>query len=248
MAAGESPIRKLERLADQALSAARKAKRHRKSLSGDNFYANKLIELRAEATNTFSELSAGSSGDVSALAELIDQVFSAETKLDARRQAAKELKFSLLTTWKNVKNLEPSDDEGILPLQILVKANRGYLLSIGRQVNGTYQAGHYDACAVMMRRLVEVSIIDAYEAKGIEDRIKNADGNYLHLTQLVACTLQERTFKLSRNAKKYLPELKDIGHLSAHGKFYHARKPDLEGKRLACRVVIEEFLHHAGLV
>lgn len=46
---------RLDRLAQEALSVAKKAKRHRKSLAGDNFYANKMATLQTDATNAFSE-------------------------------------------------------------------------------------------------------------------------------------------------------------------------------------------------
>ncbi len=243
-----SPLKALENLIDNGLATAKKAKKLHQNLSGINFYANKLVELRAEATNTFRELSVKTSGDVSALAELIDRLFSPDTSIPDRTHVARELKYSLLTTWKSPLNDTPRPDESVFPMAVLAKAKRGYLLSIGRQMNGCYSAGHIDACAVMLRRLIEVVIIDAYEENKIEDKIKGGDGNYLQLTNLVDKVLQESTFRLSRNTKKYLPKLKEMGHLSAHGKYYHAQKEDLETNLLGCRIVIEEFLHHAKLI
>ena len=45
-----------------------------------------------------------------------------------------------------------------------------------------------------------------------------------------------------------LPQLRDIGHLSAHGRHYQARREDIDRVQQGCRVVIEELLHHAGLL
>jgi hypothetical protein len=53
---------------------------------------------------------------------------------------------------------------------------------------------------------------------------------------------------LSRNAKKALPGLRDLGYMSAHGRFFTAQKADLEAVQPGCRIVIEEFLHHAALL
>ena len=100
----------------------------------------------------------------------------------------------------------------------------------------------------MMRRLIEIAIIEAFEGKGLANKIKDSNGNYLQLSDLVAKALAETTWSLSRNARKVLPNLRDIGHMSAHGRYFCARKEDLEAAKPGCRVVVEEFLHHAGLL
>src|SRR5712691_3919792 len=93
-----SPASILEGLASQALQTTRMARRHSKSLRGENFYADKLAELRADATSAYRQLAARSAGDSSALAELIEAVFSPETPRDRRLEAARELAVSLRTT------------------------------------------------------------------------------------------------------------------------------------------------------
>jgi hypothetical protein len=45
-----SPTETLDALVQEALAVARKARRNRKSLKGDNFYGNKLAQLRTVAT------------------------------------------------------------------------------------------------------------------------------------------------------------------------------------------------------
>jgi hypothetical protein len=57
----------------------------------------------------------------------------------------------------------------------------------------------------MMRRLLETSIIEAYEKKGIAENIKGKDGNYFQLTKLIDSALNEAKMPLSRNAKQMLP-------------------------------------------
>lgn len=239
----------LEALSQQAVHVAKKARKHRKNLAGDTFYGNKLAELRADAVNVFRELSSQSVGDTTALAELIESVFSTTTTASERLESARELAFSLRTTWKQPKTTKsPKDDEGFFPLTILVQAGRGYLVTVGRQMNGCFVQGWYDACAVMMRRLIEIAIIEAFEHNGIADKIKGHDDNYLRLSDLVALAVAEPALTLSRNARKFLPQLRDIGHMSAHGRYYHARKEDVERVQQGCRVVVEELLHHAKLL
>jgi hypothetical protein len=242
-----SPTEQLEALVERAVELAKAARRNRKSLSGSNYYANKLVELRADATNLYRELAPLTLGDSSALGEMIERVFSVSTTTKARVEAARELIFSLRTTWRS-GNPAPRQNDGLLPLSILSQAGRGYLVTVGRQMNGCFSQGWYDASAVMMRRLLEIAIIEAFEAKGIAAKIKDPNGDYLHLSDLIGRALNETAWTLSRNCKKALPALRDAGHNSAHGRYYLARREDLEVLRGGCRVVIEEFLHHAGLL
>jgi len=244
-----NPSAVLAGLAHDALSLTKRARRHRKSLAGDNFYGNKLADLRADATNAFRQLAARSVGDSSALAELVEAVFSASSEREQRLNAVRELTLALRTTWQPQTDQAGSPSESdLFPPTILADANRGYLVTVGRQMNGCFQAGWFDACAVMMRRLVEIAIIEAFEANGIASKITDAGGNYLQLSDLVSAALGESKWTLSRNAKKYLPQLRDIGHQSAHGRYYHARREDIAAVQPGCRVVIEEFLHHARLL
>jgi hypothetical protein len=241
------PIEKLEFYSMLAVDVCKKAKKHKKSVNGDNHYGNKLAELRADATNEFRQLSASSVGDTTALAELIQLIFGVDTVSKARLAATRDLIFTLKTTWK-ASPAKVVNDGGLFPQVLLVQTNRGYIITIGRQMNGNYAQGWYDACAVMMRRLIEISIIEAFESKGVAAKIKGADGNYLQLTDLIGLTMTEPILTLSRNAKKFLPQLRDVGHFSAHGRFFTAQKEDLDRIQSGCRIVIEELLHHAGLL
>jgi hypothetical protein len=245
-----SPAETLEALAQDALRIAKMARVHRKGLAGDNFYGNRLAELRTDAANAFRELATQSAGDTTALAELIESIFSTNIAAKDRLAACREISFSLRTTWKEQTTGRPGSEEdaSVFPLTILTQANRGYLISVGRQMNGCFARGWYDACAVMMRRLLEISIIEAVEHKGIDSKIRDSKGDYLQLSDLISSALAEPAIRLSRNAKKALPQLRDVGHLSAHGRTFHARKEDIEAIRMGCRVVIEELLTHAGLL
>ena len=242
----KSASERLDELARAALDVAKKAKRNGKGLGGDNFYANKLATLRADATNAFRSLSSASAGDSSAIAELLETAFSPTTVAGPRAKAVQELCYNLRTTWRS--SPVPREDDGLFPLSILAQAKRGYLVTVGRQMNGSFTSGWYDAAAVMMRRLVEIAIIEAFEGKGIGGKIKDANGNYFQLSDLVASTLAEAAWTLSRNTKKALPSLRDIGHMSAHGRYFTARAEDIEALKPGCRIVVEELLHHACLL
>ena len=241
-----SPSEALEALARAAVDVAKKARRHHKSLEGDNFYANKLATIRADATNSFRSLNSGGPGDSSAVAELMETIFAPLTQPKLRAKALQEFSYNLRTAWRSTP--VPREDEGLFPLSILSKTRRGYLVTIGRQMNGCFTSGWHDAAAVMMRRIVEVSIIEAFEGKGIANKIKDGNGNYFQLTDLIRMALAESAWTLSRNTRGSLPNLRDAGHMSAHGRYFTASPEDIEKLRPSCRIIVEEFLHHAGLL
>jgi hypothetical protein len=244
----KSPSVELEELAQTAWEVAKKAVKHRKSLSGDNFYGNKLAELRANATNAFAEMSANSLGDTSAIAELIEAVFSASTPKQDRQAAVRELSHCLRTIWKQPSPGRAAPGNELFPLTIITKTGRGYLIAIAHQMNGCLREGWFDACAVMMRRLLEAVIIEAYESKSIADQIKDGSGNYVQLTALIDAALNEPKLPLSRNVKLALPKLRNVGHRSAHGRFFTAQRSDIEKVEDGVRIAVEEFLHHASLL
>ncbi len=245
---GDTP--RLLTIVDEAIAIVRTARRNRCNLAGDNFYADKLARLRADATVEFQSLSAESAGDVSAMAEMLQAVFSPTTESKKRIQTARELTVAFRTSWKtsNSKTVSSNVSDTLFPPAILSATGRAYLISIGRQMNGSFSEGWYDAAAVMMRRLLENCIIEAFEHQGGASKIKDGKGDYFQLSDLIDAALREPRWNLSRNTKKYLPQLRDIGHMSAHGRYFNAKPDDIERIRPGARVAIEEFLHISELI
>jgi hypothetical protein len=240
-----SPVERLVLMAETAVKVARTARKNRASLAGINFYGEKLAKLRTDATVVFGELADPSVGDVSAVAEMMQLTFASETDAKKRVLAVRELTHELRTKkWR----VAPSENvtDSIFPLNLLTKTRRGYLIAIGREMNGCFESGWYNACAVMMRRLLETSIIEAFEAHHLEGQIKNPQGEFFQLTALIATALAETAWNLSRNTKQALPNLRDIGHTSAHARRFTAQKSDIERVQPHCRIALEEFLHLAG--
>lgn len=244
-----SPQERMAALAKDAVACSRTAVRHKKSLSGVNFYADKLAKLRADATIAFTALGDMSLGDTSALAELIEIVFAPTSMPKARAEALRDLNFELTTKWRATPaKVSFNVDGGVLPLDILQQTGRGYLISVGRQANGSYDAGYFDGAAVMMRRLLETSIIEAFEAKGIDGNIKDNKGQFFQLTQLIEKALSESSWNLPRNVKTHLGELRDLGHRSAHNRYYLAKKADIDKHLGVYRESVEAFLHIASML
>ena len=63
----------------------------------------------------------------------------------------------LLGFLDKVKRKEPSEESFDFDV---VKGVRGYIEKLAIQANGCYQYGWYDACAVIVRRYLEIMIID----------------------------------------------------------------------------------------
>jgi hypothetical protein len=75
--------------------------------------------------------------------------------------------------------VKPSDS--ILPRELFANT-RAYIERVVSQINGSYDHGFYDCCAVMCRRLVETLIIEVYESRARARDIKATDDNFLSST------------------------------------------------------------------
>ena len=245
----DAPDVQLQHLVGKAIDVAKTARRNRASLAGLNFYADKLAKLRTDAFVCFQQMNDPSVGDISAMAEMVQAVFAAETEYKHRVEISRELVLEAKTKkWRPVHAPSLSDEEGLFPLSLISQTRRGYLVTVCRQMNGCFSSGWYDAAAVMMRRLLETSMIEAFEAHHLDSKVKNAQGDFFQLSDLVAAALSESTWNLTRNTKKALPNLRDVGHISAHSRRYTAQKSDIMRVSQDCRIAIEEFLQLAGLI
>jgi hypothetical protein len=137
-------------------------------------------------------------------------------------------------------------ETGYLPLQVW-NNTRGYFEKVCKQLNGSYQFGFYDGALVMIRRAAETLIIEAYEYLQKESEIKDADGNYFMLGELVNRSSAAGGLTLGREAKAALKEIKKLGDRSAHNRRYNAVKADLEDIRGGVRVVVDELVNIASL-
>ena len=147
--------------------------------------------------------------------------------------------------------LPPSDGAKPTSEQVvsysIVRGTRGYIERVCHQINGTYENGWYDACAVMMRKLIEILIIEAFERHRIDRNIKDSSGNFLYLKDLIGRTMEERSWNLGRNVKDALPRLKRVGDLSAHSRRYNAHRDDIDQLISDFRIVCQELIYLAGL-
>lgn len=139
-----------------------------------------------------------------------------------------------------------SESQRVVPASV-VRATRGYIERVVNQINGCYEKGWYDACAVMIRRVIETLIIEAFEHQGIASKIQNANGDFYYLRDLIDIALKEPSWNLSRNCKQAMPRLKDVGDKSAHSRRYNAQRGDIDPLVADIRLVVQELVYLAAL-
>ena len=251
----QPPTSPLIEIIETAESIARTARRHRHGLSGSGFYAMKFAESHAEALNSLRELQSKSRTlqdkaveqaltDLSAhLQNFFDPATDNRQRGRLKQNIVVLLKASILPMFQKFAEHDPSDKFFSLDI---VKSTRPYIEKIALQACGCYDLGWYDAAAVMARRLLETLIIELYEAKKLDSKIRKPDGTFHFLSVLISVLLSETAFNLGRNTKKALPLLKDLGDQSAHNRRYTARQQDLDGVKRELRVTIEELVHLIG--
>jgi len=162
-------------------------------------------------------------------------------------ELAKKLKAAAPKTFVPPSEGTRPANEFILP-HAIVRGTRGYIEKIVFQVNGCYEKGWFDGCAVMMRRLIETLIIECFEKHQIADTIKNPKtGDFLYLGDLVEMAIRETAWNLGRKTKQAMPRLKNIGDQSAHSRRYNAHREDIDKLSEDFRVVCQELVYLAGL-
>jgi len=127
---------------------------------------------------------------------------------------------------------------------------RGYIESVCQQLNGCFRAAYYDAASVMLRRLMETLIIEAYEYLRREAEIKDSDGNYFmlkHLVERANGKAPHAGLNLGRDAKKNLEDVKSLGDRAAHNRRFVTQAIDLRNIQSGVRTTTQELIQIANL-
>ena len=135
--------------------------------------------------------------------------------------------------------------EAVLPVSV-IRGTRGYLEASTHQINGSYENGWYDACAVMMRKLLETLIIELFEQRGIATEIQSAAGDFERLESLIGKAIGNPGWNLSRTTKRALQEVKELGDNSAHGRRFAAHRGDIDRLRVRFRAAVQELVQLCG--
>jgi hypothetical protein len=160
--------------------------------------------------------------------------------------AAKAVQVSISNILPLPSEVVPANEWPVLPPSLFGNT-RGYLEAVVAQVNRCYSSTCYDASAVMIRRLLEVLIIECFEENGLRSKVVDANGDYFLLDELTKRCLSETQWSLGRVSKQALRTLKTIGDQSAHSRRYNARREYIDNTVVQLRTLCEELLYIAHL-
>lgn len=138
-------------------------------------------------------------------------------------------------------------DDTMLPEILFKETRRQYLVKIAQQINSAYENNLFDACALMMRRLLEILLIHTFQHLGIEDEIRDDEGNFLNLKSLINKAKSGSHVSLSPNTRRNIDGYRELGNLSAHLITYNCRRNDIKPMRMDYRAIVEELLYMSGL-
>lgn len=139
----------------------------------------------------------------------------------------------------------PSHSHSVIDIAI-VRGTRGYIEVVAHQVNKCYDSACYDACAVMLRRLLETLIIELFEAKGVADHIKLPTGEFMQLRGIIE-QLAKEGWDIGRKRLPALNRLKEMGDRSAHDRYYRAMRRDIDNAKDDLRLVVQGLILLANL-
>jgi len=141
------------------------------------------------------------------------------------------------------KPIEHKPSNSLFPLAIFDNT-RGYLVDFAKEASCCYDYGLYTSCLFMLRKITETLIIELFESKSIQAKIKNTKGDYLQLSDLIAAVANEPTWKLTKIVKENLPKIKLLADSSVHSKRFSAKQPDIDGLKTNVRIAFEELVSH----
>jgi len=133
--------------------------------------------------------------------------------------------------------------ETVIPHEI-VDSQPGYIKKVVYQINGCYDGHYFDACFVMIRRLIETLIIEVYEKKGIAGEIKGSDGKLFMFDNLVKKVISDGRIVLGRSTKTNLRKLKEFGDIAAHNRRFNVKKHDVDKYSDVIRIASEELINN----
>ena len=129
----------------------------------------------------------------------------------------------------------------LLPLDVLESAPY-YIKLTAKQMNQCYECCLYDAVLVMMRKLIETLIIECFERYGIDENIKDNNGQFMFLSDLIPQFITSNKWNVSRNLESHIKMVKKYGDLSAHNRRFIAKKSDMNIFKFEMRQVVQEII------
>lgn len=136
-------------------------------------------------------------------------------------------------------------EDTILPSE-WVAGTRKYLEQLVLQINGAYQFGFLDCCAVLCRRLMESLIIEIYITQKRQHEIQ-FNGVFFGSEKLINYVSSDKNISLGRNSPNTMFEVKQIGDTAAHDRTYITPPIDVNDIKPKYRRLILELLTLSGI-
>jgi hypothetical protein len=238
----------------ECLKVLKAAKKNRVSLSSHSYYSQRVPSKLAALRKSFHKLHLNYMPErypaiafqLIAIKPLVDKLVAIyPTSPGEMIRLLNEIKFKVES--ELIAEIEFEEEKTrtsppppFLPDDLI--EDRHYVLKkVLWEVNRTYENSCYNSCASMIRRLTETIIIDAYEHHGLHSLIIDHKGDYLVFGDLIGRVLNQKEFKLTRETKRVLPDLKFFGDLGAHNRMAIVRKQDLDRLHNSIRIAIDEL-------
>lgn len=125
-------------------------------------------------------------------------------------------------------------------------SQKGICISLCKEANASYDAGHYNGAAVLLRRIIEGLLVDAFEAVGKRTLIESS-GNLMMLDDVLRVVESGAGIKLSRGMSRHLVQIKAVGDKAAHSRTYLVKKPDIDMHLIHIRSAVAELVDHKYL-
>ncbi len=137
--------------------------------------------------------------------------------------------------------------DGLLPQSVVNSCSRSYIHDIVRQINGAYDHGFYDACAVLCRRIIESLLVECFEHTGKIAVIQESDGNLKMLDAVIGKAKSAHHIRLPRGTPSLIDKIKEVGDTAAHDRYHITTKQDIDEFRTGFRKVVSQLLTIAGM-
>jgi hypothetical protein len=162
-------------------------------------------------------------------------------QLDARRLKDLDERYRDIL---EIRQVDVTD--AILPATWFA-GTRAYLERMVYQINGSYDYGLFDCCAVLCRRLMESLLIEIYVGQKRHAEIQH-NGMFLPLERLISHIRQDGTVVLARNSPKVMDEIKHLGDTAAHDRVYITEQMDVDNVKAPYRKLVRELGELAGIL
>jgi len=157
----------------------------------------------------------------------------------ATTKPAKEARVETKKKGTGKKPHTPADE--LVPLEVF-DGQPAYITRLIPQINGCWERAYYEACAVMIRRLLQTLIIELYARRGWLDELKDKQsGDFIGMKRMVNKVCGDDRFGMDGTFTRGLKELKELGDVAAHDFRVSLKKSEIERLRSKIRLTAERL-------